>query len=213
MYYESRLPVQKLLGLREAEELLAINNFPGQKTYSPLKGKTYAENMASGKQRRIDIAVARIKGTTTDYLMNGQHNCHAVILNGKPYSAVISYYVCDNMEDAWRLFATFDVHNTRSAAQFMKSRRGIFRDKRLHDVPIRTLTAAGSALKALESDPPRFSARLGNKTECADLVEANAEDVLFLSRYNEWPHMVLVGVAAAVIATFRVSDQNLCEEF
>lgn len=212
MFKESRGPVQKNLTPKEAEVFLAINNFPGQRQYDPVFGQYHADNMRSGTERRIEIAIAYVKETDVEFLVNGQHACRAVILYGKEYKATITYYVCDTMEDAWRLFATFDVHRARTAAQFIKSRRGLFLDKRLHEIALRPMTVAGSALLSIGGGiNPTFvtgNAKSKAKTEKADLIEKYSGCVLFVSKFSEYDHLMRVGVATAMIASYRVSPSH-----
>lgn len=206
MYVESRQPVFKDITPKDAEAFLAINNFPGQRVYNAIKGRSYADKMASGEQRRIEIAVAKVKENGRDYLMNGQHNCNAILIRGKPYPGVVSYYMCDTMEDAWRLFATFDVHATRTESQFMASRRGLFTDERLRNVQLRTLQCCGTALYSLGSGTePTFNLQAcQRKTDKPDAVAKFAEDVLFVSKFSEYRDMlIVVPVVTAMIATYR----------
>jgi hypothetical protein len=213
MYAESRQPVFKDVGPKEAEAFLALNNFPGQRKFNPSKGKNYADNMADGRHRRVEIAIAKVRSTKTDYLMNGQHNCRGIMLYGKHYPAVVSYYSCDSMEDAWRLFATFDVHASRTEQQFMHARRGLFKDERLHDIPLRVLQSCGTALYALgNGTDPLFGMKSNAKTEKADLVERNPGEVLFVSQYTEFPHVMLTPAVTAVIATYR-KNAKAAQEF
>jgi hypothetical protein len=213
MYTESRQPVFREITPRDAEGFLALNNFPGQRAYKPMKGRSYADNMANGSHRRIEIAVAKVRESGVDYLMNGQHNCNAILIHNRPYSGVVSYYTCDTMEDAWRLFATFDVHASRTEQQFMHSRRGLFDDERLHDVPLRVLQCCGTALYALGAGTdPQFNAPATHvKTEKADLVDKYADDVIFVSQYKEYGHMIAVGCVAAIIATERKNKKAAAE--
>jgi|CryBogDrversion2_1035201.scaffolds.fasta_scaffold13716_2 hypothetical protein len=205
MYKESRQPVFKPLTPQEADIFLAINDFPGQRKLNPMKAKLYADNMENGTHRRIELAVVRVNDTDKEFLVNGQHNCRAVGMYGKPYPAVISYYIANNMEEAWRLFATFDVHATRTEGQFMHARRGIFKDARLHAVPLRVLTLCGTALVILgDGESPVFFLNHGKcRTIKADAVEAHPDDVLFVAQYAEQQHMIRIGVIAAMIATLR----------
>jgi hypothetical protein len=213
MYAESRPPIEAQITPRDAEMLLAANNFPGQRKYHPPKGKLYADNMEAGTHRRIEISLAKVRETGVEYLMNGQHNCNAILIRGKPYRATISHYICDTMEDAWRLFATFDVHASRTEQQFMQSRRGMFGDDRLHEVPLRVLQCCGTALYALKGGTePKFNiTAMHAKTDKADLVEANADDVIFVSRYKDHRHLILVGCVAAIIATARRNPEAAAE--
>jgi len=211
MYRESRQPADKLVTPKEAEGFLAINNFPGQRPYNPFKGRLYADNMDAGTHRRIDIAVAKVKSTGIDYLMNGQHNCNAIIIYKKPYPASVSYYLCDTMEDAWRLFATFDVHASRTEQQFMHSRRELFTDVRLHTVPLRVLQACGTALMVLGegagAEPTFHAPQSRAKTMKADYVDKYPDDVLFVNQYKDYNHMMVIGCVTAIIATSRKNKQ------
>lgn len=214
MYRESREPVNKQLTPAEAEVFLAMNNFPGQRKYDPVKGRSYADNMESGTHRRIDIAIAKVKERNESFLMNGQHNCHALILYGKEYKALISYYVCETMEDAWRLFATFDVHASRTVRQFMNSRRGIFADERLRAIPLKTLNICGSALCALgDGTKPLFGLANRSKTAQADKVQERAEEVLIIQEYGQFSHLAVVGVVAAMLSIYRTTKKDLFREF
>jgi hypothetical protein len=214
MYTESRQPVDKEITPREAEGFLALNNFPGQRKYQPLKGRLYADNMSDGTHRRVDIAVAKVRETGVDYLMNGQHNLNAILIRNKPFKATISYYLCDTMEDAWRLFASFDVHASRTEQQFMHSRRGLFADERLHEVPLRVLQCCGTALYALGAGTePQFSFSATHaKTEKADLVDEYADEVMFVANYKDYETLILVPVVTAMIATWR-KNNSAAEEF
>jgi hypothetical protein len=211
MYTESKKPVDKLITPREATTFLELNNFPGQKRYNQLKGKYYSENMANGSQRRIEISIARLMDSGDEFLMNGQHNLQAVIIYGKPYPASIAYFDCDNIEDAWRLFATFDVHSTRTERQFMWARRGLFTDERLHEVPLRVLQASGSALYYLGdkgTKPNFYIPSVHKKTDKADMVDKCAGEVMFVSQFKEYEHLMSIGVITAIISTHRVKQKE-----
>jgi hypothetical protein len=121
--------------------------------------------------------------------------------------------MCDTMEDAWRLFSTFDVHASRTEQQFMHSRRGLFEDGRLHDVPLRVLQCCGTALYALGAGTePKFNAPATHvKTEKADLVDKYADDVVFVAQYKDHGHMIAVGCVAAIIATSRRNRKSAVE--
>lgn len=196
---------------REAEAIALLNNFPGQKRYNPLKGKYYCENMDNGSQRRIEIAIARVMDSGENFLMNGQHNIHGLIMHGKPYPASITYFDCENIEDAWRLFSTFDVHSTRTERQFMYARRGLFNDERLHEVPLRVLQACGSALYFLgdKDVKPNFNIpSVHKKTDKADIVDKCADEVIFICQFKEYEHLMSIGVITIIIATHRVNARE-----
>lgn len=213
MYTESRQQVLKEITPKDAETFLAINNFPHQRPYQPLVGRRYADNMASRTQRRIEIAVAKVKESGTSYLLNGQHCCHAVTIFGKPYPGVVSYYSCDTMEDAWRLFASFDVHLGRTERLFMASRKSMFDDERLRECPLRVLQCCGTALYALGGGTePYFGRGASVRTDKADCVNLYPSEVVFVATLNSYDDLILVPVVAAIIATWR-KNRKAAEEF
>lgn len=214
MYSEKTRPINKFLTTREAEEILAKNNFPGQRAYNPAKGKLYADNMKQGSHRRIEVALATVRDTGEEYLMNGQHNCNALIQFGRPYPATIQHYDCETMTDAWRLFATFDGHASRTEGQFIRGRRGLFSDARLHEIPMLTMAACGTALYAINSGPKVCFHRLvqpSSKTVKADLIEKHSRDVVFASKWAKYHHLNRVGVMAAIILTGRINEAKAIE--
>lgn len=215
MYAESRQPVFKRLTPKDAEKFLSINNFPGQRAYNSLKGKSYADGMIAGTHRRIEIAVCNVKENGQQFLMNGQHNCNAVIIAKMSHPAIVSHYNCETMEDAWRLFSTFDVHASRTERQLISSRKGLFSDERLHAININTLGACATALYILKDGltSPYFSANsIFDKTKKADLLDEYADDVVLVSKYAMHNHLRRVGVLVCMIATFR-KNKTKADEF
>jgi hypothetical protein len=196
----------------EARKLLAINNFPGQRPLQPLKARGYADKMTDGSMRPVGIAIMTMKDGQK-YLANGQHCLQAIVINDKPFTAFIEHYKCETNDDAWHLFASFDVHPTRTERNIMKAARGLFSCKQLQDVPLRALTNCGSALFMLGSGTtPKFTGQPSNKAAKADLVQAYRNEVLWVSKFAAEEHLGKVAIAAAMIATYR-SNKDAADEF
>lgn len=211
MYRESRQQASIVVTPEIAERFLAMESVPNERPYHPVKGKYYADLMDAREFRRVEVAVCKCNANGITYRVNGQHTCHAVILRGKPYPGVISYFVADSMEDVWRLYATFDVHAPRTERQFMAGRRPLFADTRLHDVPYSVLNLCGTALFMLGdigTTPVFESRRVMAKTIKADLVGSHVDEVLFVTQFAEKRHMMRVGVVTAMIATRRANDKE-----
>jgi len=210
MYKEKQKPQIVKLTPKEAEKMLSINNFPGQRRLNPEKAKMYADNMRDGRQRRVEISTVHVTENDTDYLMNGQHNCSAVVATGVPCEAVIVCYECDTMEDAWRLFTTFDVSGNRTDQQFILSRKGMFKDECLRDLTPRLLLLCGSALYSLGNGttPTFHKVVLCDKTVKCDLIEKHSDDVLFVNRFKCHKHLMRSGVVCAMIATYRKNKKE-----
>lgn len=195
----------------EARHFLAINNFEGQRAMNPLKARYYADLIRDRLMRPPNIATA-ILNDGQKVLMNGQHCCQAIIISGKPFPCTIEHYKCDTAEDAWLLFASFDVHATRTEGHIMKAARGLFNDN-LKSIPLRTLQSAGSALFILgEGDNPRFTGQPSNKAIKPKLVSENEDIVNWLSQFSDENYLVKVPVFCAMIATYR-ANQDAAKEF
>jgi len=209
--YKLTGPIQnKEVTPKEAESFLAINNFAGQRKLNVIKARRYADMMDTGEMRPVDIAIMTLPNGQRQ-LVNGQHVCHGIMLRGKPYKAVVSYYRCEELKDAWRLFSTFDSHATRTERQIMGGARGAFEDSRLHDIALRTLQSCGSALVALgDGLAPNFKNKVGDKKAKVEAVENHPEEVAcvsFIIGSETRSHLARVGVVAAIIATLRANEK------
>ena len=213
MYRLTNLPTTRKVTIEEIKKkFLPCNNFPGQRELNPLKVHRYSLKMDRGEMRPVDIAIATLP-SGIKVLMNGQHACHAIVMHGKPHLATISYYTCETDEDAWKLFATFDGHAARTDGQIIKAARGLFTDERLHDLPLRVLTTAGSAFIMIGAGgKPRFELTGIEKTDRADAVQNNADEVIWLASWKDHKHLFRIGVFAAMINTHR-KDASIAQSF
>jgi hypothetical protein len=202
MYRLTQQPSARKVTPRECEEFLAINNFPGQRQINPVKARRYGELLMAGRLRPVDIAIATLPDGTK-VLVNGQHVCTGCVQTGLPMNAVLSYYKCEELRDAWELFASFDVHASRTQSQIFKAARGLFSNEELREVPLRVLQTAGSALAALLTPVPNFLPSVEKSAKVA-LTEDHADEVLWLASFDtEADHMIRVGCYAAMVATRR----------
>lgn len=198
--------------VKEAEQFLAINNFKGQRELNPLKARLYADKMENGTMRPVHVAIATLPDGKK-VLMNGQHVCTAITIHGKPHSATVEYYKCDDWDDAWHLYASFDIHASRTERHVMKAARGLFKNEALRDLPLAILQSCGTAIAILGSGKkPIFKLRGIEKTAKAEAVDNYPEDVIWVASFVEFVHLIRVGVVAAMIATHRANESK-AEEF
>jgi len=212
MFRESRHPHSCILDPDDVEKYLAINAFPGQRKLKWLTVAEYCRAMKEGRQRRIPIATVYVEENGAYYLMNGQHNLHALLQYGKPYPAVIYYYVTPTMEGAWRLFATFDNHWGRTKAHVLGAAQKIMTNKDLRDLPKKVLASCSTALVALDkggNGTPKFNRqRVADHTIHGDAIMDNPEDVLFVGKYWDAKHLRAVGTVTAIIVTRRKDERD-----
>lgn len=195
----------------EAKRLLAINTFPGQRALNERKARGYSDMMRRGEMRPFDVAVMTLPDGKK-HLANGQHCLNAVLINDAPFLATIAYYKCETLDDAWRLFATFDVHASRTEGHVMKAARGMFKSQALSEIALRTLQACGSALLILgDGKNPKFSGGSPSKTIKPTLVQNNEEQVLWIDLFSECRFLIKVPVVAAMIATYRANPDAAYE--
>lgn len=195
---------------QEAKSFLLLNTFAGQRTPNNRNIRRYADAILDGKMRPVQIAIATLRDGS-QVMMNGQHVCYAIELAETEQLAHVEHYECQTNEDAWQLFATFDVHQSRTQKQIFKAAHGLFNDSRLSEVPLAILAACGTALMCIDGKAePNFhaSARATEKTLQPALVDKYADEVLAVNRWNTRKHMIRVGVIAAIIQTLRKDNKK-----
>lgn len=210
MYKLTQQTQNRRITPKEAETFLALNTFPGQRAYRPLKARHYADLLLLGALRPVNISFAS-GPSGVKHLMNGQHVCNACIMANREMSANIDYYRCDTDEDMWHLYASFDVHATRTQSDVFKGARAMLQDSRLHDLPLRHLSVCGSALLFASRDVVSFLIRDIGKTKKVDLVDKNPEFVLWASKFSENPVLSTVGCATAQVVTWRANSEKADE--
>lgn len=209
MYKLSQQVAARKITPKEAEQFLALNNFPGQRALQEAKAKRYGELLTAGRLRPVEIAFATCPDGNR-YLMNGQHVCQGCVWSGREMHAKLEYYKCETWTDAWQLFATFDVHASRTQNQIFNAARGLFGNEELRSVPIRVLSACGAALVSLNNGKVDFRRihKTADKTSKPQLVEEHAKDVLWIQTFADAPFMMRVGCVTAMIATHRKNAEK-----
>ena len=204
MYRLTQAPIARKVTPEQAEDFLKFNNFKGQRPLMEFKARRYSQLIKQGMMRPVDIAFALCPDGNR-YMMNGQHVCQGCIWAGVEMNAIITNYKCTTWEEAWMLFATFDVHASRTQNQIFVAARGLFANEELRDVPLRVLSTCGSALIAINGPSVRFTRneKTADKTSRPLAVEEHGSDVLWVSTFCDAEFLIRVGCVAAMLVTRR----------
>lgn len=132
-------------------------------------------------------------------LANGQHQCTAVVMAGKPIYAVVSEYQCKTPEDFAMLYRQFDNNAVRTLAEISipeAAALGVKWSKKL----LSTILSAVSFLEGKQGLHKNERVTLIGKY----LREGNfIHDLIDCVPAKESLHIVRSPVVAAMIATFR----------
>jgi hypothetical protein len=214
--YQRVVTKNVVISPKQAEQLLKLNAFEGQRPIGNDWVQDLAQEITAGRFRRGDIAIARKSfNGGEEVLVNGQHQLHACILTGQPIFATVEHYDCPDADDLWHLFGSFDGHRRRSEGHVMKAARGLFKSDPLRGVPLSVLRTCGTALMYLGGGTkPNFSARPSNRCRKTELVQQYESDVVRVNGYNtnDTKHMMTVPVVTAIISTHR-ANADMAPEF
>lgn len=99
---------------KKAEEYLSHNTYAGQRHISPRHIQELQAKMNDGRFHVGNIAIVY---NGSPILADGQHQCHAGIIAGRPFKALLQEYTieeADSKEDIARVFSQFNVDRARS---------------------------------------------------------------------------------------------------
>jgi len=98
-----------------AERLLKINTYVAQRPIRFSWVNTLAERIKTGEFHTGDLGIAIMRNRSDEeILVNGQHQCRAVIEAGIPIPVIIKYFDCFRGSDLSKLFGNFDSQPGRS---------------------------------------------------------------------------------------------------
>lgn len=197
---------------KEAEKLLQLNNFSGQRNIREAHALQLAQKMDDGRFHVGSVALVHKDGQTT--LADGQHQLTACILSGKPFKAVVQEYELNGVDDGQalaRIFSQFNVDSPRTRGDIAwiyanELGWGSWRRK--------LVTNLASALTTLvKGDFGSWNTSVSKDASAALMAENQ--------KACEWAHgldvasnrhLVRAPVLAAMIATWRKS-QKAADEF
>lgn len=121
MFYENAKPQIIKVNPHKAERLLTLNNLSSQRPLRPALINLLASKIREGTFRNGEIATAVLKYQNNEMvLVNGQHQCHAIIMTGETVSAKYEEYSCETPKDLSILFRQFDTHGMRSLGDLVR---------------------------------------------------------------------------------------------
>lgn len=206
-----KLEVKKaVVNPKKAEEFLAINTYPGQRPRSERHSQELAEKMIDGRFHVGEIAVIN---NGKPILANGQHQCAASIISGKPFQAVVQEYTIekgDTKEDVARVFAQFNVDRARSRgdiAWIYGCQMG------MESWPRKCVTLCNTALGWLETGCPDKGYNAMSKDANALLLGKNKKQCEFIRQMlfdgnGAHRHLVRASIVAAMISTWNKSRSD-----
>lgn len=196
---------------KRAEELLKINNYPGQRPMSPVHVQRLVAKINDGRFHNADLATMK---NGKCYLINGQHQCEAVITAGQSVPATLLEFEAergDTKEQIALKFNQFNVDKGRSRGDTAWSTANAIG---MGDWPRPCVVLCAAALgylatgeyaenRGVRMDRDENAALLGkNRLECEFIRDVlYAEDV----PVTRGRHLMRASVAAAMIETWRKS--------
>lgn len=199
------------LTVEKAKYFLTTNTYAGQRPLSPKHVKYLVGKITSGKFHVGSVAVVHYSDKT--YLMDGQHQCHAVIEAGKSVKAKLVEYDIDDKSEIATVFAQFNADRIRSAPEVAWAAAVLIG---MEDWSRRFVQTCATATMIVSSGGGRFDSSRGlTKEERAKLLEKNradcfaAKDILCNGHGTVLDKHLSKGVVvAAVMATARKSKDD-----
>ena len=105
-----KLEARKMMNLTPeiADHYLNLNDYDTQRPIRPLHVDELAKKMKNGLFRFGEVAFIKLN-EGKDYMMNGQHVCHAVIKSGCTVECVVENFKCHSKLDMSELFRQFEI--------------------------------------------------------------------------------------------------------
>ena len=173
--FKKESSAKKILTPKLAEQYLSLNTFERQRQLRRSHVLMLLSRIDAGLflTGNIGIANVAVENETISYLVNGQHQCNAVLAANKNIDVVVEKYSCENMRDVSLLYQQYDNHASRSLANlvtFHASAIGIDWPPR-----IANLIVSGAALRE------GWGKKLG-KQEKVEMLERYMEQGNFIKK-------------------------------
>lgn len=216
---QKSVKIEKLTPKRAAE-LLKLNTLDGQRNLRPTHVETLKRKIVDGRFHVGEIATCVC--ADGEKLINGQHQCTAVVESGLPITAVVQRFVLngESKEEIATLFSQFDQHKSRTAGDVA----WIFAvELGWGDWPRRLVHVIASALGSLTTGKFKTreslrSAELGGTRPSNDQVAAEmgrnrkacefVHSILGFGDTKKMRHMYRASVVAAMLQTYRKDRED-----
>ena len=197
---------------KEAQRLLAFNNFGGQRNIRERHVEQLAEKMIDGRFHVGNVAI--VQGKAETLLADGQHQLTACVRSQKPFQAVVQEYTLNGVDDDVAMagiFSQFNVDATRTRgdiAWIYANELGWV------DWPRKLVTNLASALTSITVPGEFRDATPLSKDKSAALLAEHRKVCEWIHELGigKAKHMLRAPVIAAMVSTYRKS-QRAAEEF
>lgn len=114
--------VREILTPEKAKEYLELNTYEGQRPLKTERVTNLIERIMSGRFRSAEIGIAHFEGKRI--LVNGQHQCTAIIKTGREVQSNLNHHYCKTAEDLATAFSEYDQPDqTRSVREVIRAYR------------------------------------------------------------------------------------------
>jgi hypothetical protein len=138
-----RVVVSQRLTPEKAKELLRHNNYRGQRPLKQARLAGLAYKIERGTFRAATVGLALVASSGKQFMVNGQHCCHAVLRTGKSIKLIIEYYEVPNDHALALLYSETDNQQKRNTTDTLLP---FIIDTELQVVPMRCIRLAADAL-------------------------------------------------------------------
>lgn len=113
---------REILTPEKAKEYLELNTYEGQRPLKPERVANLVDRILSGRFRSAEIGIAHYDGK--QILINGQHQCTAIIKTGREVQSNLNHHYCATPEDLATAFSEYDQPDqTRSVREVIHAYR------------------------------------------------------------------------------------------
>jgi hypothetical protein len=197
-----------------AEKFLKKNIYCDQRLLRPMHVKELESYLENGTFTTGNIAISRnIFDGNSEVLVNGQHQCNAVINSGIPMVALYEQYECKEPTDISLLYTMIDNHGARSLSNVAKPEAnalGLTWGARI----VSKMITAAIMIENMKRGLNICSNRMV-KSEKVGLLQYYIKDgefvnkILTFKQHGERPKHLMRGVViAAMILTWRKDNYN-----
>lgn len=163
-----------------AAHYLTFNTYEHQRAVRPLHVDELAEKMKDGRFRFGEIAFGILGGKS--FLVNGQHQCNAIIASNETVPCVLEKYRCSSVIDLADLFRQFE-HMPRSVTDMVKAKAGGLGLKWPPHISNLVVSAAAIDYIAINSQKARKTFSAGASKHGGKAALSKEQRVALLEKY------------------------------
>lgn len=195
-----------------AEDFLTKNTYESQRLLRETHVQELVWCLVGGTFTTGSIAISKNIFSRSEVLVNGQHQCHAVIKSGIPMIALYEQYECQNPVDLSSLYGNFDNFAPRSLANIAKPEANALNLLWSGKIISKMITAA-IMIENLKKGV-NICNNWMNKNEKVGLLKHYIKEGEFINEMlagknsEKSKHLMRGAVIAAIIMTWRKDNYN-----